>query len=331
MKDYLSINTRPNPLINTYDECRLYTRHYAKSFYFSSFLLPKEKRNASYAVYTFCRYADNIVDLAKSLPAGAPAQKRGVKGGIEYKINSLLENLDDIYAGKNPKLSGISAFADAVKKFDLPRQYFNELVEGVSMDIKTKRYESFSELDSYCYKVASVVGLIMSEILGYSNSIALTHAVHLGKAMQLTNILRDINDDFRMDRVYIPQDELQQFGYTEDDIKNKVLDKRFAELIKYQIARARHYYELASKGFSYLTNDGSRTTVVLMYKIYSGILDRIENSNYDIYSERLYVNPARKIGITLKYLLNSSERKRFSAVPEIQLGSIPRGFSAIDY
>jgi phytoene synthase len=331
MKDYLSINTRPNPLINTYDECRLYTRHYAKSFYFSSFLLPKEKRNASYAVYTFCRYADNIVDFAKSLPAGAPAQQGVVNNSIEYRIDSLLENLDDIYAGKNPELSRLSAFADAVKNFDIPKQYFSELVEGVSMDIKTKRYQTFSELDTYCYKVASVVGLIMSEILGYSDSKALTHAVHLGKAMQLTNIIRDINDDFRMDRVYIPQDELRRFGYTEDDIRNKLVNKGFTELIKHQIHRARSYYELASKGFSYLSNDGSRTTVVLMYKIYSGILDRIESRNFDIYSERLYVNPVRKIGITLKYLLNSSERKRFSAAPEIPPGKLPREFSAIDY
>jgi phytoene synthase len=322
MKDYLSINSKSNPLLNTYDECRLFTSHYAKSFYFSSFLLPKEKRNASYAVYTFCRYADNIVDMAK----------KGTNSNVEKNINSLLENLDEIYSRKRINLPSLSAFADTVRKFEIPKQYFTELIDGVSMDIKTQRYESFNELEIYCYKVASVVGLIMSEILGYSSSAALSFAIDLGKAMQLTNILRDINDDFKMDRVYIPQDELRRFGYSEEKIKNKVQDKQFVELIKYQIERARHYYELASKGFSFLTNDGSRTTVVLMYKIYSGILDMIERNNYNIYSSRIYVSSLKKLGITLKYFLNLSERKRYSVIPEFQLAPTPqRQFSTLDY
>ena len=188
MTDFLQINNKSNPLISNYEECRLYTRHYAKSFYFSSFLLPKEKRYAAYAVYSFCRYADNIVDMAN----------KSTHDEVERKINSLLENLDDIYSDKDFTNGNFSAFADTVGKFNIPKFYFTELIEGVSMDIKTKRYETFAELENYCYKVASVVGLIMSEIFGYSNSSALTHAIDLGKAMQLTNILRDIYDDYRI-------------------------------------------------------------------------------------------------------------------------------------
>jgi phytoene synthase len=309
MTDYLSINNRPNPLISNFNECRLYTRHYAKSFYFSSYLLPKEKRYAAYAIYLFCRYADNIVDMACN----------HTHEEVETKINSLLENLDDIYSGidslnKHSFNGSFSAFADTVKKYEIPKFYFTQLIEGVSMDINTKRYDTFAGLERYCYKVASVVGLIMSEIFGYKNNSALTYAIDLGKAMQLTNILRDINDDYKMGRVYIPKDELDKFGYTEDDIKNKTVNQNFTSLMKYQIARAREYYSLAERGFPYLSDDGSRTTVVLMQKIYSGILNKIEENNYDIFSRRLFVSKAEKFVITGKYLFNFAEKKRFSAI-----------------
>jgi len=303
MREFLSINSRPNPLISSYEECRFYTRFYAKSFYFSSFLLPKEKRNAAYAVYSFCRYADNVVDRA-----GKNSLDETQKG-----IDSLLENLDEVYSGRSVN-DGFSAFGNTVRKFDIPKHYFTELVEGVSMDMKTKRYKTFAELERYCYKVASVVGLIMSEIFRYSNSAALEYAVHLGKAMQLTNILRDIYDDYTMSRVYIPQDELSGFGYCEEDIGNKVINKNFISLIKHNIERARSFYDLAERGIPYLTNDGSRTTVVLMLKIYSGILNKIEEKKYDVYSGRVYVSRTEKISIMTKYLLNLSERKKFSRI-----------------
>jgi phytoene synthase len=305
MGEYLSINNKINPLISSYDECRLYTRYYAKSFYFSSFLLPKDKRNAAYAVYSFCRYADNIVDMASNHPIGE----------VEQKIKSLLENLDEIYSGRSVN-DDFSAFGNTVRKFDIPKHYFTELVEGVSMDTKTKRYETFEELEQYCYKVASVVGLIMSEIFGYSNNEALDYAVHLGKAMQLTNILRDVYDDHRMGRVYLPQDELKSFGYSEEDIGKKTINSNFISLIKHQIERARAYYKLAEKGIPYLTDDGSRTTVVLMLKIYSGILNKIEERGYDIYSQRVFVTRTEKIAILSRYLFNPSEKKRFSQIPQ---------------
>jgi phytoene synthase len=319
MREFLSINSRPNPLISSYDECRLYTRYYAKSFYFSSFLLPKEKRNAAYAVYSFCRYADNIVDRAgKNSLAEA-----------EKSIDLLLENLDEVYSGRSVN-DGFSAFGDTVRKFDIPKHYFTELVEGVSMDMKTQRYKTFAELEHYCYKVASVVGLIMCEIFRYTNSSALEYAVQLGKAMQLNNILRDIHDDYTMNRIYIPQDELVSFGCSEEDIGNKVLNKNLTSLIKYQIERARSFYEIAEKGIPYLTDDGSRTTVVLMLKIYSAILNKIEAKGYDVYSGRVYVSRAEKISIMTKYLFNLSERKKFSKID--QSNHIPESvLNTVDY
>ena len=184
------------------------------------------------------------------------------------------------------------------------------------MDIEHTRYGTIAELENYCYKVASVVGLIMTHIFGYSHKAALPYAVYLGKAMQLTNILRDIHEDHTMNRVYLPQDELKNFEYTESDIGNKIINDNFAMLMRFNIDRARAYYELSSHGFPYLTNDGSRTTAVLMYKIYSGILNEIEAYGYDVYSARRYVSTAEKLRLTGMYLLNRSERRKYSRIPD---------------
>jgi len=291
-----------SPLFYNFDQCRSYTRRYAKSFYFSSFLLPKEKRNAAYAVYTFCRYTDNLADHSSRINPDDAVKK----------FNHIFNFLDDVFSGKPGQNF---AFAITIRKFGIPKHYFTELIEGVMMDITKKKYETFMELDAYCYKVASVVGLMMSEIFGYSSKSALPYAIYLGKAMQLTNILRDVHEDYLMDRIYLPHDERKFFGYTEEDIEKKVLDGRFVDMMKFNVERNRAFYELASHGIPYLTNDGSRTTAVLMYKIYSGILDRIEKYNYDIYSERRYVSTVSKLKLTGAYLLNALERKRFSSLP----------------
>jgi len=302
MKEILkNTNAAVNPLFYNIEECKEYTRHHAKSFYFSSFLLSKEKRYAAYAIYTFCRYTDNLVDHSHKIPDFETVSR----------FDSVNNFLDDVYSGGIPD----NAFANTVKKFKIPRHYFTELIDGVMMDITKNRFATFMELDTYCYKVASVVGLMMSEIFGYSSKSALPYAVYLGKAMQLTNILRDIHEDYMMDRIYLPDDELKCFEYTGDDIRNKVMDSRFFDMMKFNIGRNRAFYELGSNGIPYLTNDGSRTTAVLMYKIYSGILNEIEKHNYDIYSQRRYVSTMGKIRMTGSYLISKGERRRFSSLP----------------
>ena len=312
MKETLLAENTVTPMICTYEQCRDYTRRFARSFYFSSFLLPKDKRAAAYAVYTFCRYADNIVDSENGLTPES----------IKEKFSCLNEFLDDIYSRKLVSGSkiisggGFSAFADTVRKYRIPKKYFTELIDGVCMDMERSRYKTFPELENYCYKVASVVGLIMTEIFGYSNKAALPYAVYLGKAMQLTNILRDIKEDCRMGRIYLPTDELKIFEYSENDIAGSVINENFELMMRFNIDRARAYYELASHGFPYLTNDGSRTTVVLMYKIYSGILGEIESYGYDVYSARRYVSTAEKLRLTGMYLLNPGERKKYSRLPD---------------
>lgn len=294
------------PIKCTYEECKDYTRNFAKSFYFSSFLLPKEKRAAAYAVYTFCRYADNIVDSGISPSVD----------NIREKFSELNMFLNQVYSPNPQQVIKESAFADTVIKYKIPRKYFTDLIEGVCMDTEHSRYNTFAELENYCYKVASVVGLIMTEIFGYSHKAALPYAVYLGKAMQLTNILRDIKEDYQMNRIYLPKDELKCFEYSEEDIKNHNMNENFAMMMRFNIDRARAYYELSTHGFPYLTNDGSRTTVVLMYKIYSSILNEIEAYGYDIFSGRRFVSTAEKLKLTGLYLINRSERKKFSRLPD---------------
>ena len=318
MKEILHTVDSITPMHCTFDECRDYTRNFAKSFYFSSFLLPKEKRAAAYAVYTFCRYADNIVDGSVMTSAE----------NIREKFNELNSFLDEVYHVldeniNSPDIKQVipshinrSAFAQTVIKYKIPRKYFHDLIEGVCMDTEHKRYNTFAELENYCYKVASVVGLIMTEIFGYTHKAALPYAVYLGKAMQLTNILRDIKEDYRMGRIYLPAEELKCFEYSEDDIARGNMNESFAMMMRFNIDRARAYYELSTHGFPYLTNDGSRTTVVLMYKIYSRILNEIEAYGYDVYSDRRFVSTAEKLKLTGLYLINRSERRKYSRLPD---------------
>ncbi len=281
-----------NPFNRTFEECRVYTKQYAKSFYFSSFMLPKEKRYAAYAVYAFCRYADNVVDLSES-----PEETK-------KHLAKLTLDLERIYDGSFSKGKSC-AFCETIKKYCIPKKYFIELIEGVEMDNTIKRFNSNEDLDLYCYKVASVVGIIMCHVFGYSDEEVFEYAECLGKAMQITNILRDIKEDFDIGRVYIPQLMLQKFNYTEQDIKDNLVNENFKKLIKYYIYEARYLYNKAYYGIPYLTNDGSSGTVLLMLKVYSGILDKIELQDYDIYTSRVYVSSTEKVLIYAKGLFET--------------------------
>ncbi len=306
----------PDFLSGKYEEYREYTKHYAKSFYFSSFVLPKEKRNAAYAVYAFCRYADNITDISMYES----------EEFLENKIKYLNSILDEVYKHSEDGSKYISDFTYTIKKYDIPKEYFRELVEGVATDIRKKIYYNYGELDVYCYKVASVVGLIMTKVFGYTDARALDYAIKLGKAMQLTNILRDVADDYSMGRIYLPKDEMDSFGYSEEDIKNKAVDERFRSLMAFQINRAREYYKEAEKGINMLTNDGSRSTVKMMSRIYAGILDEIEKNNYEIYTKRHYVSTFSKVMMTMKMFADkkaskNSKEAKFAKKPLLNSGN----------
>lgn len=266
------------------NESRNITKEYARTFYFASLFLPAELRNSSYAVYSVCRISDNAADKIDD-------KKQSRKDLLE-----ISNNIESAYNGSGVENSPLLfAFHSTVRKHKIPREYFTELLEGMNMDLDKARYEDFTRLYDYCYKVAGVVGLIMLEIFGYSDPEAKKHATELGVAMQLTNILRDIKEDFQRGRIYLPQGEMKQFNITEGTIARQENTPELKELLRFNISRARGYYKQSSRGFSMITNKQSRFVAAIMKELYSGILDKIEENGYDVFSKRAHLNGFEKM------------------------------------
>ena len=282
-----------------FEACRLYTRTHAKTFYFASHVLPEEKRMAAYAVYAFCRYADNVIDTATMPEAHTHALSR---------IAALHDQLRYMYSYSPLMDPRLAALRETVFRYQIPREYFTDLLRGVEMDLTCRRYETFDTLKVYCYCVASVVGLIMTRIFGVSDERAMRHASDLGTAMQLTNILRDIGEDARMGRVYLPGEELERFGYSEAELAAGRINENFVSLMQYQITRARGYYAGATRGLPMLTDDGSRFCVRLMSRTYARILDVIETNQYDVFTRRATVPASTKVAILIGAAVGRKER-----------------------
>jgi 15-cis-phytoene synthase len=276
-------------------ECRAYTRQFAKTFYFASHALPRQKRMAAYALYAFCRYADEITDSDEAVADPRTALR---------ELAFLRDRLAAVYSPVQMTVPKFMAFQATVKEYGIPEEYFLDLIRGVEMDLMKKRYRHFNELDEYCYCVASTVGLIMTKVFGaVGEERALEHAAELGKAMQLTNILRDIGEDFRRGRLYLPTEEMEQFGVREQDLQTGIVTPGFVELMKFQIRRARVLYKRADAGIPRLTDDGSRFCVRLMSRTYAQILSAIEANGYDTLSRRAFVPLKGKLSIAAKAFL----------------------------
>lgn len=298
------------PVTNTtidfaYQHVKSITRFYAKTFYFASHFLPKEKRLACFALYGFCRYIDDTIDdltpeeaQSKGLEILNQWQKAtdfiydkkiSSEGSPEDKSDESIFIADLI--NNNPILL---AWQDTLLRYNIPRELPFELIKGVLMDTQQNRFSNFDELYEYCYKVASVVGLMTSEIFGYSNAKALPHAIDLGIAMQLTNICRDIGEDCKKNRLYLPLDECNRFGVSVNDIFDLKRTQNLVDLLEFQINRALKYYDSADKGIPYLTKD-SRLTVHLMSSNYRRILFKIRKNSYDVFSRRASLSVVEKL------------------------------------
>lgn len=271
------------------------TRKYARTFYFASIFLDKEKRDAAYAVYAMCRLGDEAVD-------GAPC-RAGAEALAKLKLD-----IDNAYG---PSPSGdplLSAFSQTVKRYSIPKDYFMELVSGMKLDLIKNRYGDFAQLSEYCYKAAGVVGLIMLEILGYERPEAKEHAAWLGTAMQLTNILRDVKEDLARGRVYLPQDEMRRFGVSDEDLKKENMTEGFKAMMRFQVERARDYYAKSRRGIKMVKGPGSRFVICLMSDLYEGILDAIEKNGYDVFSARAHVGMLGKLVGTVRIALRGLYR-----------------------
>jgi phytoene synthase len=267
-----------------YDECQSITRREARNFYYAFVTLPKHRRRAIYAAYTFGRLADDIVD------GDGPADDKSTS------LAELRSSLHEAMTG-NPSGSVMTALADAAATYDIPEPLLTEIIDGVEMDLTKNRYASFDELREYCYRVASVVGLVSTQIFGYRDERAKEYAVDLGLAMQLTNIMRDIKEDAENGRVYLPQDELARFNVTDEQLQAGLIDPNFHALMRFQAERARSYFDSGARLFA-LLNPRSRSCAVGLHHLYSSLLDRIEKRGYDVFSERVSLPVWQKLKLT---------------------------------
>ncbi|MBP1656842.1 MAG: crtB [Bacteroidetes bacterium] len=283
----------------TFEESRRITREHAHTFYFASHMLPREKREAAYAVYAFCRHADNLVDVRGGETTLAP--------DVPERLAALRGELTDMYEGAAETTSW-PALQAVIRRHQIPRRYFDALIDGVEMDLSPRVFKTFAELDVYCYRVASVVGLIMSHVFGATSEEALRDAAYLGTAMQLTNILRDVGEDYRLGRIYLPRDEMERFGVGERIIAEGVVTEDVRRLLEFQIARAREYYRIAQPGIALLPNDGSQLCVRLMSTLYARILDAIEDNGYNVFSRRAHVPFRTKCRVALSVVTRLSDR-----------------------
>jgi phytoene synthase len=284
-----------------YTRCREIIRTYAKTFYMATRFLPTHKQRSIFAVYALCRYLDDLVDETEDLLSNNKLQVADVEAIMLQQKKKLAE----VYQGKDPGAHPIFvAIADVLKTYHIPIELPYELIEGVCMDLTKKRYANFDELYVYSYKVASVVGLMTSEIFGYTDKKALDHAIELGIAMQLTNILRDIGEDLGRDRIYLPADEMKSFGITEAHLFSRSLTPVFIEFMEFQIQRAEKYYLSSDQGIAMLSAD-SRLPVSMARQNYSRILQRIRSNNYQVFHQRAHLSTVRKLAILPRVWLGS--------------------------
>ena len=267
--------------------CRSVARHYAKTFYFASACLDRAASAHSYRVYGFCRWVDNLVDDA---PDVEEATRR---------LNDARRILVETYQG-HPNSPALVAFRRTVEERAIPLEHFQELLDGMEMDLTRSRYETFDELELYCHRAAGVVGYIMARILGFGDPRCLADARALGIAMQLTNILRDVREDFDRGRIYLPSEELSRFGVTEQALREHRVDESFREMLRFQIERARRYYREAEPGIADLSGPSNRACVRVMSRLYSKILDAIEELGFDVFQNRARVPSRIKVWTLLE-------------------------------
>ncbi len=267
-------------LHKAYQKCAAITREHSKSFHLASALLPEEKRSAVRALYAFCRTVDDIVDrpAVAERDAGLDLWRRRVQA-------ASIADQDEAVA---------AAWSDTLLRYHIPRHYALQLIDGVARDMAQTRYATFDDLSTYCYGVASTVGLMSMHIVGFESDEAIPYAIKLGVALQMTNILRDVGEDYRNGRVYLPQDELEAFGIDENALASGIVTGKWRELMRFQIARTREFYAQAWPGIRMLEREG-RLAIAAAGSLYGGILDVIERNNYDVFSQRATVGGWSKI------------------------------------
>jgi len=256
------------------------------SFYYAFKLLPPEKRDAMNTVYAFCRETDDIVDNASA--------------SLDVKYEKLRKwriEFEKAFSGHS-EYSLLNKLGTTISKFNIPLDPFFELIRGMEMDLQKNRYLTFDDLSLYCYRVASTVGLMCIEIFGYKHKSTKEYAINLGIAFQLTNILRDINKDANDGRIYLPQEDLAKFDYSEKALMEKTYNSNFKELMEYETKRAQFYFDKANQIIQ-LDDKPSLFAARAMQRIYARTLDKIVAEDYNVFEKNISVLFFEKLGISI--------------------------------
>ena len=256
------------------------------SFYYTFNLLPAEQRDAMNTVYAFCRQTDDIVDESIGTDELKYEKLRKWRMELEKSLNG------------HSDYSILNKLSRTIQKFNIPLEPFFDLLKGMEMDLQKKRYITFNDLRTYCYNVASTVGLMCIEIFGYRHPSAKDFAVNLGIALQLTNILRDIKKDAEKGRIYLPKEDLEKFNYNESDIFNNTYNENFQRMMKYQVERARYYFDSATASLN-LEDKKAMFAARAMQHIYYRMLNKIVDADYDVYNNKIKISTFKKVGISL--------------------------------
>ncbi|MFO8024031.1 presqualene diphosphate synthase HpnD [Thiohalophilus sp.] len=251
------------------------------SFYYSFLFLTRPRRRAIMALYAFCREVDDVVDDNKT-----PEVSR-------VKLQWWKDEIDRLFDSQ-PQHPVTQALQSVIAEFDLPREYFVEIIDGMEMDLEQHRYATFKELSLYCYRAASVVGLLSAEIFGYRDRQTLKYARDLGLAFQLTNILRDVGEDARRGRIYLPQEDLQRFGVQEADLLQGKESSEFYQLMAFEAERARDYYQRAHAHLPEIDRRDQRAGLI-MSRIYQRLLDELEKDGFHVLTRRINLTALAKL------------------------------------
>jgi phytoene synthase len=268
------LRTDPGMLDSAYQYCAAITKTGSRTFYLAASLLPKDKRRAVHALYAFCRTTDDLVD-----EAGGTADSQKALANWRLRLTHAYSTAHDPVP---------VAWSDVQAHYGIPRGYADQLIDGIARDLVQDRYATFTELAEYCYGAASTVGLMVMHIIGFQGSSALPYAIKLGVALQLTNILRDVGEDWRAGRLYLPLEELAAFGLTEADVAAGYVDDRWRAFMRFQIERAHALYQEAEPGLTFLAPDG-RFAIGAASTLYRAILGDIAAHDYDVFHRRAHV------------------------------------------
>jgi 15-cis-phytoene synthase len=271
-------------LAQSYELCRRVQRSHSRTYYFSTRLFPPEVRPHVHALYAFMRYADEIVD---NPGATTPGEQLEALEAFEDETLAAV-------AGEQVPNPVLRAYANTVRERGIAPGNIAAFMKSMKMDTRVLRYPTYADLEVYTYGSAAVVGLMMCRVVGVADERAEEHAEALGVAMQLSNFLRDIGEDWERGRIYLPLEDLARFDYAEEDLGASIVDERFVELMRFEIDRARGLYAVADEGIGYIPR-GRRYPVVVARELYAVILERIEAQGYDVFSRRAETSRAGKL------------------------------------